>query len=243
MKLWRRPKRRSKILWAEAQHEGGRGGMTKPTRNALDVILRELAPVGGKKLLDIGCGTGGLRVPLERAGAHWRGLDPCAKPAGLPIDVAPAEAMPYADASFDAAVCVNALHHVPVSFMAAALNETARVLRPDGLLVVIEPKTTGALSQVIAVIDDETEIRGAAQDAMNQTAALVQATTYDYARTERYANFKEFCCVLISVDPARASEIAARSEDLRRAFEERGGRDGDIWTLSQPMSTRVFRPA
>jgi SAM-dependent methyltransferase len=217
--------------------------MTKPTRNALDVILRELAPLGGKKLLDIGCGTGGLRGPLERAGAQWRGLDPGAKPAGLPIDVAPAEAMPYADASFDAAICVNALHHVPVPFMAAALNETARVLRPGGLLVVIEPKATGTLSQVIAVVDDETEIRGAAQDAMNQTVALAEVTAYDYARTERYANFDEFCDVLISVDPARAPEIAAHSEDLRRAFEKRGGRDGDIWTLSQPMSARVFRPA
>ncbi len=217
--------------------------MTEPTRNALDVVLSELAPLHGKKLLDIGCGKGGLRGPLEKAGALWRGLDPVAGPTDLPIDIAPAEAMPYHDNTYDTAVCVNALHHVPVSAMDAALSETARVLRPGGLLVVIEPKATGALSQVIAVVDDETEIRGAAQDAMDRTTALVQVTAYEYARTEHYTDFEAFCESLIAVDPAREDQISARQKDLRRSFEDHAGREPGGWTLSQPMSVRVFQPA
>lgn len=216
--------------------------MAEPTRNALDVILAELSPLDGKKLLDIGCGRGGLCGPLRQAGALWRGLDPMPGPGGLPIDVAPAEALPYPDDSFDAAVCVNALHHVPVAAMRAALGEAARVLRPGGKLVVIEPMADGALSRVIAVVDDETEIRDAAQTAMDRTPALAQVANYTYARTERYDDFNGFCASIAAVDPGRLNRIRALRDRLRQVFADRAGRDGDGWTLSQPMSVRVFQP-
>lgn len=41
--------------------------------------------------------------------------------------------MPYADASFDAVIIVNALHLLPEPEF--ALREIARVLRPDGILI------------------------------------------------------------------------------------------------------------
>ncbi|MCX7568132.1 class I SAM-dependent methyltransferase [Sulfitobacter sp. F26169L] len=217
--------------------------MPEPTRNALQVIMAELSPLEGKALLDIGCGKGALHGPLTQAGAQWRGIDPVATDTGLPIDAAPAQKMPYPDNSFDAAICVNALHHVPVGAMDAALREAARVLRPGALLVVIEPQATGALSQVIAVVDDETVIRAAAQEAMDRTTALVQITAYDYARADRYAGFDRFCDVLISVDPARAPEIAAQRDALRQSFEDHARPVDGGWTLAQPMSVRVFRPA
>lgn len=217
--------------------------MSDLTRNALDIILTETAPLVGKTLLDIGCGSGGLQGPLEKAGALWRGLDPVAGPTDLPIDRAPAEMMPYNDDTFDMAICVNALHHVPVAAMGSALSEAARVLRSGGRLVVIEPRAVGALSQVIAVVDDETEIRTAAQGAMDQTTDLLQVKGYDYARTDHYTDFDRFCAVLIAVDPARAALITANKGDLRRAFEAHAGQDEKGWTLSQPMSVRVFQPA
>lgn len=216
--------------------------MSEPTRNALDVILAELAPLSGKTLLDIGCGAGKLQAPLKAAGALWRGLDPVGAASELPIDAAPAEQMPYGDDHFDLAICVNALHHVPVKAMGQALSETARVLRPGGTLVVIEPLAVGALSQVIAVVDDETEIRGAAQRAMDQTTDLVQVKRYDYARADHYADFDGFCDVLVSVDPERADQITMRKDALHRAFLDKAQRDETGWTLSQPMSVRVFQP-
>lgn len=209
-------------------------------RSALDVIFREIDPIAGLAVLDIGCGAGGLQAQIEAAGARWRGLDPAAthKPA---IDIAPAEAMPYGDDSFDAAICVNALHHVPVPSMAKALAEAARVLRPKGRLVVIEPKAEGPLSRVIAVVDDETDIRAAAQAAMDRTTALRQISAYGYERVERFAGYDAFCASLIAVAPARAALIAARQDDLRSTFETIAGRDGDRRALSQPMSVRVFQ--
>lgn len=217
--------------------------MSDPTRNALDVILFELTPLEGKSLLDIGCGKGSLRKPLEKAGALWHGLDPIAACHNLPIDIARAEAMPYDDGAYDTAVCVNALHHVPVSAMDAALSEMARVLRRDGLIVVIEPKSTGALSQVIAVVDDEADIRRAAQDAMDRTTALVEVTAYEYMRIERYADFDAFCETLIAVDPARKDQIIARQMELCCSFEHHAACEPRGWNLSQPMGVRIFQPA
>lgn len=212
-------------------------------QTALDVIRAELAPLAGRSILDIGCGAGALATPLRAEGALWRGLDPGGGPPGLSVDRAGAEAMPYPDASFDAAICVNALHHVPVAMMDRALTEAARVLRPGGRLVVIEPHASGALSRVIAVVDDETRIRQAAQRAMDRCRALRQVRARDYDRLEHYHDFSEFCGRITAVDPGRAGLIAERRAALAEAFEALAGHDAGRRTLAQPMSVRVFQPA
>jgi SAM-dependent methyltransferase len=51
--------------------------------------------------------------------------------------VGDAQTLPFADATFDAAFCVNLLEHVPDP--KAVANEVARVLSPGGVFVVITP--------------------------------------------------------------------------------------------------------
>jgi ubiquinone/menaquinone biosynthesis C-methylase UbiE len=109
--------------------------------------MRRLPPDLGERVLDVACGTGAL---LEAVGAaHPRiwlaGVDISPDmlevarrklPAGIELQVASAEALPFGDASFDTVVTTNSFHffHAPN----AALAEMRRVLRPGGALVVTD---------------------------------------------------------------------------------------------------------
>ncbi|HEY0419093.1 MAG TPA: class I SAM-dependent methyltransferase [Acetobacteraceae bacterium] len=104
-----------------------------------------LADVAGP-VLDAGCGTGGLLARLAgRRGLAPVGLEyhPAAAArarakSGRPVAVGSVNALPFADASFTAAVSADVLCHRNVE-PASALAELRRVLRPGGLLVVNMP--------------------------------------------------------------------------------------------------------
>ena len=61
--------------------------------------------------------------------ARWRVLDPA-----LDLRVEDARALSFADASFDAVVCVSVIEHVAGEGDATAMAEIWRVLRPGGVL-------------------------------------------------------------------------------------------------------------
>lgn len=99
------------------------------------------------RVLDIGAGTG-ANLPYYRAaaqvvmaepdGAMRAKIPPKLAQAHVPIELsdASAEGLPFADGSFDAAVCTLVLCTVPDP--AAALAEIRRVLAPGGTLVLLE---------------------------------------------------------------------------------------------------------
>jgi len=116
---------------------------------ALDVA--GLSP--GERVLDVGCGTGTLALAARRrvgSGGAVHGVDAAAEMvarartkaqrAGLDVafDVATAQALPFADASFDVALCTLALHHLPDHARGTALAEMRRVVRPGGRVLIVE---------------------------------------------------------------------------------------------------------
>jgi ubiquinone/menaquinone biosynthesis C-methylase UbiE len=107
----------------------------------------------GYGVLDVGSGTGRLAIVLaQRVGptGSVNGIDPSkemvaratarARRAGLPatFQEAFAQQLPFADASFHAATCTLALHHVADPDRSTAIAEMYRVLRPGGTLLIGE---------------------------------------------------------------------------------------------------------
>lgn len=122
------------------------GAVTEAIEQRL--ILGLMGDLGGAKVLDAGCGDGVLACAAASRGAVVMGIDP--DPAMLDTARARAERagvkagftngrverLPFADASFDVVVAVTVLCFVDDA--SAALREMARVLRPDGRLVLGE---------------------------------------------------------------------------------------------------------
>ncbi|MGI4855016.1 MAG: class I SAM-dependent methyltransferase [Janthinobacterium lividum] len=102
----------------------------------------KLAP--GARVLDVATGTGNVALPLALAGYAVSGVDiapnlleqarerAAAASVSIQFDEGDAEALPYADASFDAVVTMFGAMFAPRPALVAA--ELARVLRPGGLL-------------------------------------------------------------------------------------------------------------
>lgn len=117
--------------------------MMRATRRTM---LEVAAPEAGERVLDVGCGTGRLARALKaQVGAgEVHGIDPSremidlakakATKAGVRVDfqLAPIEALPFPDASFDLVTSTLMLHHLSDEAKRNGLAEVRRVLRPGG---------------------------------------------------------------------------------------------------------------
>ena len=118
-------------------YQGFRPALSHHESDALERLLG----TGQGRCLDLGCGTGVAGEPLGRLGWSVVGTDvsedllEVARERGLETVLARAEALPFDDASFDAAVSIWT--HTDVDDFAAVLGELARVLRPDAPFVYI----------------------------------------------------------------------------------------------------------
>lgn len=121
-------------------HAGGYDGFAGATRLFAPALL-DAAQVGrGTRLLDICCGTGVASAQAVARGAQATGVDfssamlARARRACPEAEFHEADAvrLPFADASFDAAVASFGMHHVEKP--TRALAEARRVLRPRGRL-------------------------------------------------------------------------------------------------------------
>jgi ubiquinone/menaquinone biosynthesis C-methylase UbiE len=108
-------------------------------------VLRRLLDFvhGGKRLVEIGCGTGQWISELSKAGYHVVGLDPSRnmvrtameKSRQLALIQGRAESVPFGTGTIDRLFCVNAFHHF--SQQERFMTEARRVLRSRGGILVI----------------------------------------------------------------------------------------------------------
>ncbi len=132
-------------------------------RQIEQVLRRHFPAGGGRRALDVGCGTGFQTLLLESLGWSTTGVDIAADllnctrgklgQAGLPcrLGIADARGLPFPDATFDLVNCCGST----LSFIddySRALREMTRVLRPGGSLVV-EVEQRWNLDLIWALLD------------------------------------------------------------------------------------------
>lgn len=109
--------------------------------------IEHLRVVPGDRVLDLGCGPGDGADLIHELGGTAIGLDystgmlrtASARPAlSGRLLRADAGRLPFADGAFDKLVCTNSFHHYPEHL--AALREMRRVLRPGGVLSLVDPR-------------------------------------------------------------------------------------------------------
>jgi ubiquinone/menaquinone biosynthesis C-methylase UbiE len=111
-------------------------------KEAVFALLPELE---GRRVLEVGCGTGNISLALARRGARVLGLDVSgpmlaaaqhkARVQGCSLTCIRglAGSLPFAEESFDGVISILALDFIPDR--PGALREMVRVLRPGGFLV------------------------------------------------------------------------------------------------------------
>jgi ubiquinone/menaquinone biosynthesis C-methylase UbiE len=188
-----------------------------PMMSPSDVAAGLLADAG-HRALDVGCGRGPFTQVLVGLFSDVSGIDPrgdliargrsAACDAGLTIDYREgvAEDLPFEAASFDAVSFSNSLHHF--TDFAAAFAEARRVLVSGGLLYVMEPIPAGSYFEATRLVNDETEVRTAAYEAMSSADGWVLLTELTYRRRTSFASFAEWKALMIE-----------RSANRRKAFD------------------------
>lgn len=218
-----------------------------------DEIAGELLDLAGKAVLDVGCGEGRFtRILAARAGAvtgidiNEESLDRARSdpdPAGKGVTWlnARAEDMPFEDASLDVVVFSNSLHHVAPEAMDRAMAEAARVLKPGGLLYVMEPVAHGRYFEATRRVSDESEVRIRAQAAIEAAAErdFTRLEELTYAARRAYDSFEEWAERQGRRGDKRKRVIEADPEGVRRAFIE-GAREEDGKLVFDQLSRVVL---
>jgi ubiquinone/menaquinone biosynthesis C-methylase UbiE len=228
------------------------------TKDVLRGALSLPAAPPGRRVVDIGCGTGAVTRLLLRDGIEAFGIEPNAAllqaaladvqrpaPPGRWI-ASPAERLPIAGASVDAVLFCNSLHHIPPARQVAALAEATRVLRPGGEIVVIEPVAAGDFFELLAPLDDETLVRAAAQRALESAGSrfLRQVMAARFSTLVAYASPAAVVESFARADAGRRERLGHAAAEINRRFWALGEPQADGGrAFSQPMTLhRLQKP-
>lgn len=216
-------------------------------------LLSGLVPLGGREIVELGCGA--AAVARELLKRH-----PDSRVTGLEVDrrqhaknlaspherltfvEAGAQSIPFPDRSFDLAMMLKSLHHVPRQLMDQALGEAARVLRPGGHLYVSEPVYAGPFNDLVKLFNDEGVVRAAAQAALDRAltgSAWEQVAEHRFETAVTFADFDDFERRMMRPTFADHRIDEAKLTEVRRAFEPHRGSDGA--RFMRPMLVRLLR--
>jgi len=172
-------------LWNE-RAEAYRTSQTHATGDDLNLVVEWCAPASGVTVLDVATGGGHVARRLREAGAEVVTVD--AAPGMQPDVIAPADHLPFADASFDVVACRIAAHHFPDAL--AAVKEMARVARER---IVIEDNTfTSESAEEADKLRDPSHVRNYGVAEWHSFFELAGLDVADEARMVRDTDFADW---------------------------------------------------
>ncbi len=137
-------------VWGRIFAEHGR--VFEDPHSSMEEVVRCLLDIHGSRVIDLGCGTGRHVVLLAKRGFTVFGMDDSVealnlaaewlKPEGLPghlIRASMHASLPFPDASVDAVLAVQTIHHGRLATILETLREIRRVLRPGGRFFLTVP--------------------------------------------------------------------------------------------------------
>ncbi|MBS4031436.1 MAG: methyltransferase domain-containing protein [Clostridiales bacterium] len=129
--------------------------LSKLQQRQTGTLIDRLPDLHGKTILDLGGGTGKLAAALSTEGADVYLLDASKQMLkraqrvlpGNRIFLGDAARLPFANDMFDVALIVDAIHHMPAQH--EVITETRRVLRPGGLLYILDFSVNSSYIRVL----------------------------------------------------------------------------------------------
>jgi ubiquinone/menaquinone biosynthesis C-methylase UbiE len=173
--------------------------------------MAALGDVAGRHVLDFGCGTGGTATQLLTQGARVTGFDishtrlqearqhEAGEPGGAATGLlqCAAEMLPFSDGAFDAVLGKQILHHLDLKI---AIPEIARVLRPGGRAVFLEPLIHNPILEGYRRLTPH--LRSPTERALSMTDI---ATIGRHFRSYRHQEF-----ILLAILPVLAAALARK---------------------------------
>lgn len=194
---------------------------------SVDLVMELAEPAAADAVVDVGCGVGAMSFALAPVVAAVTAVDDRQEAidearrltlevglGNLEFSLANLYALPFPEASFDLAVCRNAIHRFAEP--AAALREVARVLAPGGRLVVYDTVVTAEVDRYLnelARLADSSHRRHCRPDeflAQFDKAGLSVVAERDDRRTVDLSYWLEAG----AVDADRAALIRMRLQEL-----------------------------
>lgn len=203
--------------------------------------IQKLLPLAGKTVLEIGCGKGRVTRDLAKFAKQVIASDPDAaaietaqnklatsnvefihSPDGIP-------ALPQR--SIDLAIYTLSLHHVPSDLMQASLLDVATLLKPGGIILVLEPADGGSFNQAKSRFNvgsgDEGPLKAAAVQAMRTLPGWRLREEHTFMTEFWFDDEDDF---FASKLPRFAELPSARQQEIRAFLQQHRHNDKIILT-------------